>query len=421
MVTAEEAVKIVKSHDSIFIHSAAAAPLSLIQALVDRADELEKVKINHIHVEGEIGYFDPKYSENFRVNNLFTGPNARQAVAEGRADYVPVFLSEVPLLFKRGILPIDVAFLQLSMPDKHGYCSFGTSVDVSISASKVAKVIIAEINHQMPRTFGDGIIHISQVDKIVEVNRPLPVHPIVIPNEVETTIGKYIAELVDDRATIQMGIGVIPDAALASLIHHKGLGVHSEMFSDMLIPLIESGVVTNEFKKKHRGSVVSSFVVGSKKLFDFIDDNPIIRMLDMEYVNNANVIRQNPKVTAINSAIEVDITGQVCSDSIGSKIYSGVGGQMDFIRGATLSEGGKPIIALPSTTSNGISRIVSFLKQGAGVVTTRAHVHYVVTEYGIANLYGQNLRTRATEMIKIAHPMHREQLEKEAYTFLKHI
>lgn len=414
LVTAEEAVKVVKSHDSIFIHSVAAPPLSLIQALVNRADELEGVQINHLHVEGNLPYFDAKYAKNFRVNNLFTGANARKAVQEGRADYVPVFLSEIPALFKNKIIPLDVVFLQLSRPDKHGYCSFGTSVDVSLAASQSAKYIIAEVNPQMPRTWGDGIIHISKIDKIVEVDRPLPEHLNPLPTEIEQKIGSYIATLVEDGATLQMGIGVIPDAALASLTNHKELGVHTEMFAEGLIPLIEKGIITNQHKKKHRGKVVAGFVMGTRKLYDYIDDNPLIQMLDIEYVNNASIIKQNPKVTAINSAIEVDLTGQVCADSIGSKIYSGVGGQMDFIRGAALSKGGKPIIALPSVTSKGESRIVSFLKQGAGVVTTRAHVHYVITEYGIAYLYGQNLRNRARQLIEIAHPQHRELLEREA-------
>jgi 4-hydroxybutyrate CoA-transferase len=418
-VSAEEAVKIVKSNQSIFIHSVAAPPLSLIEALVKRADELENVQINHLHVEGDLKYFDEKYSKSFRVNNLFTGANARHAVREGRADYVPVFLSEVPLLFSRKIIPLDVAFLQVSPPDQHGYCTFGTSVDVTVAAAKAARFIIAEFNPQMPRTWGDGIIHISQIHKIVEVNRPLPERKIPVASEIEIKIGNFIAELVENGATLQMGIGSIPDAALLALTNHKELGVHTEMFSDGLIPLIESGVITNQHKKKHRGRVVTSFVLGTRKLYDFIDNNPLIRFLDVEYVNDVTVIKSNPKVTAINSAIEVDLTGQVCADSIGSNIYSGVGGQMDFIRGATLSEYGKPIIALPSVTSKGESRIVSFLKQGAGVVTTRAHIHYVVTEYGIADLYGQNLRVRARELIKIAHPMHREQLTKEAFAILK--
>jgi acyl-CoA hydrolase len=417
-VTPEEAVSLVKSHDNIFIHSVAAPPLSLIEALAHRAGELRDVHIHHLHVEGDLPYFDEKYSASFRVNNLFTGANARKAVQEGRADYVPIFLSEVPALFYKKIIPLDVAFLQLSLPDKHGYCSFGTSVDVSVAAAKNARYIIAEINPHMPRTLGDGIIHVSKIHKVVEVNRPLPQHILPAPTEVERRIGRYVADLVENGATLQMGIGVIPDAVLASLTSHKELGIHTEMFSDGLLPLLEKGIVTNEHKVKHRGRIVSGFLMGSKKLYDFVDDNPLVRMLDIEYVNDVDVIRQNPKVTAINSAIEVDLTGQVCADSIGTRVYSGVGGQMDFIRGASLSEGGKPIIALPATTSKGESRIVSVLKQGAGVVTTRAHVHYVVTEYGVAYLYGQNLRQRAKQLIDIAHPDHRERLEREAHEWL---
>ena len=413
--TAEEAVRLVKSHDSIFIHSVAAPPLSLIEALANRAQELRNVQINHLHVEGKLPYFEEKYAENFRVNNLFTGANARQAVQAGRADYVPIFLSEVPTLFHKKIIPIDVAFLQVSPPDKHGYCSLGTSVDVSMAAAKNARYIIAEINPQMPRTWGDSTIHVSKIHRVVAVDRALPEHTLPAPTETEHQIGKFVADLVEDGATLQMGIGVIPDAVLASLTSHKELGVHTEMFSDGLLPLIEKGVVTNEHKVKHRGKIVSGFVMGTKKLYDYIDDNPLIRMLEIDYVNDGDVIRKNPKVTAINSAIEVDLTGQVCADSIGTKIFSGVGGQMDFIRGASLSEGGKPIIALPAITSKGESRIVCTLKQGAGVVTTRAHVHYVVTEYGVAYLYGKNIRQRAQELIKIAHPDHRERLEREAH------
>ncbi len=415
LVTAEEAVGLVKSHDSIFIHSVAAPPLSLIAALVQRAPELKNVQINHLHVEGNLPYFEEKYADSFRVNNLFTGANARQAVQAGRADYVPIFLSEVPILFHKKIIPIDVAFLQVSPPDKHGYCSFGTSVDVSVAAAKNAQYVIAEINPQMPRTWGDGIIHISKIDKVVAVDRPLPEHILPAPTDIEIQIGKLVAELVENGATLQMGIGVIPDAVLAALTSHKELGVHTEMFSDGLLPLIEQGVITNEHKLKHRGKIVSGFVMGSRKLYAYIDDNPLIRMLEIDYVNDGDVIRQNPKVTAINSAIEVDLTGQVCADSIGTKIFSGVGGQMDFIRGASLSEGGKPIIALPSVTSKGESRIVSLLKQGAGVVTTRAHVHYIVTEYGVAYLYGKNIRQRAHALLQIAHPQHREQLAKEMH------
>ena len=417
--TPEEAISLVKSNQQIFIHGTSATPYALIDALVGQANRLENVTLHHLHVEGNAPYTDDKYEGVFRVNNLFVGSNTRKATNAGRADYVPVFLSEVPILFRRRIIPLDVALIQVSPPDKNGFCTLGTSVDVALAAVESASIVIAEINQQMPRTHGDSAIHISQIDKAIEVNRPLPSHEPRQLKPIEIKIGQYIAELVEDGATLQMGIGAIPDAALAALTHHKELGIHTEMFSDGVIPLVEKGIITNQHKVKHRNHIVSGFLVGSQKLYDFVDDNPLVRMLDITYVNDTDVIRQNPKVTAINSAIEVDLTGQVCSDSIGNIIFSGVGGQMDFIRGASLSEGGKPIIALPSVTSKGVSRIVTFLKQGAGVVTTRAHVHYVVTEYGIADLYGKNIRQRAEALIEIAHPEHREALEKECYESLK--
>jgi len=418
-VSAAEAVKIIQSHHQVFIHSIAATPLSLVDALTQRADELEGVGIHHIHTEGAAPYADRKYEKSFRVNNLFVGANLRQAVHEGRADYVPIFLSEVPLLFRRRIIDLDVALLQVSMPDDYGFCTLGTSVDISLAAAESAKIRIAEINPQMPRTHGDGVLHISKFDKIVEVNRPLIAHQIILPNPVETKIGQIIAELIEDGSTLQMGIGAVPDAVLAALGNHKQLGIHTEMFSDGVIPLVVKGVITNELKRKHRNHIVTGFVMGSQEVYDFVNDNPFIRMLDIGYINDTSIIRQNPKVVAINSCIEVDLTGQVVSDSIGSKIYSGVGGQMDFIRGASLSEGGKPIIALPSTTSKGESRIVSMLKPGAGVVTTRANVHYVVTEYGAVNLFGKNIRERAKLLISIAHPQYREELERQAHDLLK--
>jgi acyl-CoA hydrolase len=343
----------------------------------------------------------------------------RKAVNEGRGDYIPVFLSEVPSLFRNNILPLDVALLQVSPPDQHGFCSLGVSVDVSRAAAETATKLIAQINPRMPRTHGDGMIHISRFDAAIEYKTPLPEHLIPEPGEEELRIGRYCAELIDDGATLQMGIGAIPNAVLRALTNHKDLGVHTEMFSDGIIDLVEKGVITNRLKKKHPGKIVSSFLMGSRRLYEFVDDNPQIAVLDVAYVNDTAVIRKNPKVTAINSAIEVDLTGQVCADSIGIYHYSGVGGQMDFIRGASLSEGGKPIIALPSVTAKGISRIVPYLKQGAGVVTTRAHVHYVITEYGIANLYGKNLRQRARALIGIAHPDHREDLARQAHERFK--
>jgi acyl-CoA hydrolase len=340
-------------------------------------------------------------------------------VNDGRGDYIPVFLSEIPRLFRQNILPIDVALVHVSPPDRHGYCSVGVSVDVVIAAIKSAKHVIAQINPLMPRTLGDGIVHQSIFDASYLVNEELPqiTNPALTENEMR--IGNYVAGLIDNGATIQTGIGAIPDAVLASLTDHKELGMHTEMFSDGVLPLIEKGVLTNQHKRKHRDKTVSSFVLGSRKLYDFVDNNPSVALLNVEYVNDASVIRQNPKVTAINSALEIDLTGQVCSDSIGTYHYSGVGGQIDFMRGAALSEGGKPIIALPSVTSKGQSKIVPILKPGAGVVTTRAHSHYVATEYGVAYLYGKNLRQRAKALIDIAHPNHREELEKAAFERFK--
>jgi 4-hydroxybutyrate CoA-transferase len=414
-VTAEEAVKAIRSGRRVYIHGIAAAPQALIKAMTARADELRDVEVVHLHTEGPAPYAAPEMKDSFRVNSLFVGGNVRDAIREGRGDYVPIFLSEVPNLFRSGMMPIDVALMQVSPPDKHGFCSLGVSVEASLAAMQSAQYVIAQVNHLMPRTFGDGLVHVNDLDAIVEFDEPIGEIHALAPTDVESKIGLYCAELIDDGATLQMGIGAIPNAVLASLTHHKNLGVHTEMFSDGLIPLVESGVVNGREKKLRTGKIVSGFVWGTRKLYDFVDENPQISMLDIAYVNDTSVIRRNPKVTAINSAIEVDVTGQVCADSIGTQLYSGVGGQMDFIRGASLSEGGKPIIALPSTTGRGVSRIVSELKPGAGVVTTRAHVHYVVTEYGIANLYGMNLRQRANAMIQIAHPDHREGLEAEAF------
>lgn len=413
-ISAEEAVSVIKSGDRVFIHGIAAAPQKLIAAMTARAKELRDVEIVHLHTEGNAPYAAPELAESFRVNALFVGANVRAAINEGRGDYIPVFLSEVPGLFRRGILPLDVALIHVSPPDKHGFCSLGISVDVTRAAIQSAKHVVAQINPQMPRTHGDGLIHIAELNAIVECDDPLPEHEPSALSDIEIAVGKHIASLVDDGATLQMGIGAIPDAVLRSLGNHKRLGIHTEMFSDGLIGLVENGIVTNEMKRVHPGKIVSGFAMGTRRLYDFIDDNPQVAMLDIGYVNDTAVIRRNPKVTAINSAIEVDLTGQICADSIGTRQYSGVGGQMDFIRGASLSEGGKPIIALPSATIRGESKIVPFLKPGAGVVTTRAHVHYIVTEYGVANLYGKNLRQRAAELIKIAHPEHREMLEREA-------
>ena len=412
--SADEAIRSVRSGNRIFIHGIAGAPQALIRALLSRSDDLENVEIVHMHTEGPAAYSEARYEGTFRVNALFVGANVREAVRSGRADYMPIFLSEVPSLFHSGELPIDVALVQVSPPDKHGYCSLGVSVEATISAVRAAKIVIAQVNAQMPRTHGDGLVHMSQFDSVVMSEEPIFESRLSTPSEIESKIGSFCAELVDDGATLQMGIGAIPNAVLASLTSHRNLGIHSEMFSDGLLPLVESGVVDGSNKRIHPGKIVSGFVLGSRKLYDFVDDNPSVLLLNIAYVNDPDVIRRNPKVTAINSAIEVDLTGQVCADSIGDQIYSGVGGQMDFMRGAAQSEGGKPIIALPSTTKRGETRIVSTLKSGAGVVTTRAHVHYVVTEFGAANLHGKNLRQRARAMIAIAHPAHREALEATA-------
>lgn len=413
------AVEVIKSGDRVFIHSVAAAPQQLIKAMTARAPELRDVEIVHLHTEGDAPYIAPALHKSFHTNALFVGSNVRSAVANGEADYIPVFLSEVPALFRKKVLPLNVALIQVSPPDRHGFCSLGVSVDATRAAVQMAEIVVAQINPMMPRTLGDGLIHINKIKYGVEVSEPLPQIAKHQLSEAEIAIGNYCATLVDNGATLQLGIGAIPDAVLVALNGHRALGIHTEMFSDGIIPLVEKGIITGEMKKVHPGKIVSGFVMGTQQLYDFIDDNPLVAMLDIAYVNDTAVIRRNPKVTAINSAIEVDLTGQICADSIGTRQYSGVGGQMDFIRGASLSEDGKPIIALSSVTTKGESRIVSMLKPGAGVVTTRAHVHYVVTEYGIANLYGQNLRQRARALINIAHPQHRESLEAAAYQHFK--
>lgn len=419
IVTAAEAVQSIKSGDRVFIQSVTAAPQSLIKAMTARHEELRNVEIYHLHTEGIAPYAEPQYKNSFHGNSFFIGANVRRAVATGEADFIPCFLSEVPLLMRRGVIPIDVALIQVSPPDRHGYCSLGTSIDVSLAAAQTAKTVIAQINPQMPRTHGDGILHVSEINYGVEIAEEIYQLPVVEPTAEEVAIGKICGELIEDGATLQMGIGAIPNAVLQALTNHKDLGIHTEMFADGLIPLIETGVVNGSKKRIHPKKVVASFVMGTRRLYDFIDDNPEIAMLDVQYVNDPAVIRRNPKVTAINSAIEIDLTGQVCADSIGSRMYSGVGGQMDFIRGASLSEGGKPIIALPAMTARGESKIVPFLKQGAGVVTTRANVHWVVTEFGAVNLYGKTLRQRALELISIAHPDHREELSRAAYERFK--
>lgn len=415
-----EAMRMVQPGHRVFIHGGAATPHHLLKLLVGRSKELWNVELVSMSLQGSILFTDPKYKSSFRLNSLFVSPNVRDAVNDGRADYIPVFLSEIPQLFRRNILPLDVALVQVSTPDAHGYCSLGTSVDCALAAVQTASVVIAQVNPRMPRTFGDGVVHHSKFTAMVFQEQELP--EVVSSTEISETasrIGNHCASLVENGATLQIGIGTIPDAVLASLTHHKELGIHTEMFSDGVLPLIEKGVVTNQHKKKHRGKTVATFMVGSRKLYDFADNNPGIAMLAVDYVNDTSVIRVNPKVTAINSAIEVDLTGQVCSDSMGTYHYSGVGGQMDFMRGAALSEGGKPIIAMPSLAGKNISRIVSTLKPGAGVTTTRAHAQYVVTEYGIANLFGKNMMQRAKALIDIAHPNHREELDRAAFERFK--
>lgn len=414
MKSAEEAVKAVESGNRVFIQGSAATPSRLLNALLARKSELHNVELVSITTMGPTVFNKSTLGDRFFVNSLFVSSNVREAVNQECGDYVPVFLSEIPLLFDRNILPLDVALIHVSLPDKHGFCSLGTSVDIARSAVRNAKHIIAQVNPHMPRTHGDGIIHMSQIDTMVECNEPLPeVDYSHARNDCSSRIGKFCAELIDDRSTLQMGIGGIPDAVLSCLTNHRDLGIHTEMFSDGVLPLIEKGIITNKYKAKHRNKIVTGFVLGTRKLYDFVDDNPQVAFLDSAYVNDTSVIRANPKVVAINSALEIDLTGQVCSDSIGTLQYSGVGGQMDFLRGAALSEGGKPIIAINSRTHQGQPKIVPLLKQGGGVVTTRAHVHYVVTEYGVANLFGKNLRQRAVALMNIAHPDDREYLDRE--------
>ena len=411
-VTAAEAVQVVKSGDRVYVQAAAATPTILTKALTERASELRNVEICHLHTEGDAPYANPELAESFHVNSFFIGGNVRHTLKAGNGSYTPVFLSELPHLFRKKVVPLDVVFIQVSPPDSHGYCSLGVSVEASIAAIENAKTVIAQVNPNMPRTFGDGILHVSEIDYLVEVNIPIYAHDVVPFTEAEEEIGEYVASLIDDKSTLQMGIGSIPNAALSKLTHHKNLGLHTEMFSDGVIDLIESNVIDCNYKDISRGRVLATFLLGSKRLYDFVDDNPFIELKESSYVNDSAKIRKNPKMVAINSAIEVDVTGQVCADSIGSKMYSGVGGQMDFIRGASLSPGGKAIIALPSITKRGESRIVPYLKQGAGVVTTRSHVQYIITENGIADLYGKTLKQRVKEMVKIAHPSHQEQVEK---------
>ncbi|CAG9864891.1 unnamed protein product [Phyllotreta striolata] len=424
-VCPEEAFQeVLKSNQKVAIQGAAATPNELIEAMckVAKCKKFTGIRTYHMHTDGQLPYSEPDFDGIIRSTSFFMGGNVRKAVAAGLADKMPIFLSEIPLVFHRGMVKPDICLIHVSPPDSHGYCTLGTSVDCVRAAMVASKYIVALINCQMPRTFGDSIVHISHIDFAVEIDRKLPSHKSKPPSKEEVQIGKHVAEnIVEDGATLQMGIGSIPDAVLAALTGHKNLGIHSEMFSDGILPLVEKGCITNNMKKYHQGRTVGSFLVGSEKLYKFVDDNPSIEMLVVDYVNNNDVIKALPKMTAINTCIEVDLTGQVCSDSIGTRMYSGFGGQLDFLRGsAEAYDGkGKPILALKSMTSKGESKIVPLLKPGAGVVTTRGHVHFIVTEHGVANLFGKNLLERAQALINIAHPKHREALEKEAFKRLK--
>ena len=412
-ISADEAVKVVTSGSRVFLHGSAATPVHLIKALQQRYKELKGVELVSITTLGDLDFNNPVYRNSFYFNSLFVSANSREVINSPYGDYVPVFLSEIPLLFKKNTLPIDVALVQVSPPDRHGYCSLGTSVDIALAALENAAHVIAQVNPHMPRTHGDGFISINQIDALVWHEAALPeVDYSAKTTDAIASIGRNVASLVEDGATLQLGIGSIPDQVLKNLDGHRNLGLHTEMLSDGVIPLLEKGVINNREKKLNKGKSVTAFMVGTRRLYDFVNDNPALRVMNISYVNDTSIIRQNPKVVAINSAIEIDLTGQVCADSIGKYQFSGIGGQMDFIRGASLSDGGRPVIALPSVTAKGVSRIVPVLKEGAGVVTTRGHVHWIVTEYGKVDLFGKSLKQRGEALIKIAHPDHKESLER---------
>jgi acetyl-CoA hydrolase len=415
IVTPEEAVRVIQSGMRIFLTGNCSVPQKLLAALVDYAPELHDVEISQALTIGPADYVAPEMEGHLRVNTMFISANIRKAVQEGRADFTPVLLSEFPLLFKRGHLPIDVALIHVSPPDEHGFCSIGIEVGLTKSAAESAKIIIAEVNQKMPRTLGDSFIHVSKLNYVIPVDYQLPELAMGEEggSEIIEKIARYIADLIPDHATMQMGIGAIPDAVLKYLYEKRDLGIHTELFSDGVIDLVEAGVLTNARKTLHPGKIIAGFIIGTNRLYEWVDDNPLIELHPTEYVNDPFVIAQNERMVAVNSAIEVDLTGQVCADSIGPKLYSGVGGQLDFIYGASRSRGGVPIIALPSKAKN-FSRIVSMLKQGAGVVTSRNHIRYVVTEFGVADLYGKTIRQRAQSLINIAHPEFREQLTHEA-------
>ena len=420
VTTAQEAVKAIKSGHRVFLTGNVSVPQKLLAALVEYAPNLKDVEICQALTVGSADYVGPEMEGHLRVNSMFISANIRKAVQEGRADFTPVLLSEFPLLFKRGVLPLDVAIIHVSTPDEHGFCSLGVEVGLTKSAAESAKVIIAEVNEKMPRTLGDAFIHVSRLTHIVPVNYPIPEHNMASDggSDIVEKIAGHIADLIPDGATMQLGIGSIPDAVLKFLYNKKDLGIHTELFSDGVIDLFNAGVLTNARKSLHPGKIVAGFILGTKRLYEWVDDNPMIEMHPTEYVNDPFIIAQNDRMVAVNSAIEVDLTGQVCADSIGPKLYSGVGGQLDFIYGASRSKGGVPIIALPSvaTLKDGtqLSKIAGMLKLGAGVVTSRNHVRYVVTEHGVADLYGKTIRQRAQALINVAHPQFREDLQKQA-------
>ena len=419
--SADEAVKVINSGDNVVIQPGCAVPSELVRAMVRRKDELENVTAYHILIVGDLPYVQPGMEKHFKHKAFFIGANTRKAVNEGRAEFIPIFLSELPLLFKQGIIPVDVALLNVSLPDEHGFCSYGVDVGTIKTAAEKSKIIIAQCNNEMPRSLGDSFIHINKIHHIVEHSEKIRELPQVDPNaskellNIYDTIGKNVADLIEDGATLQMGIGAIPDSVMRYARKRKNLGIHTEMFSDGIIDLVEEGIINGEEKTLHPGKIIAGFVLGTQRIFDFIDNNPVIEFHPQEYVNDPFVIAQNKKMVAINSAIEVDLSGQVCSDSFGPKLYSGIGGQVDFIRGAAHSEGGKPIIALPSVTKDGkTSRIVSQLRPGSGVVTSRGDVHYVVTEYGTAQLFGKSIKERARALIEISHPEFKDELTKYA-------
>jgi 4-hydroxybutyrate CoA-transferase len=415
LVTAAEAVAGIASGDQVYVHCAAATPSVLLDALVARADDLDDVGVIHLHIEGPGPHLAPEMEPHFRHRALFIGPNARAAVNEGRADYVPVFLSDVPRLFQSRALPLDAVFVNATPPDRHGFCSLGTSVEAMHAAVRAATTVIVQFNTAMPRTLGDSFIHVSDIDLAVDINVPPYEHAVGVIGDVERRIGEFVADLVPDGATLQLGIGAIPAATAIALRDKKDLGIHTEMFTDAVVDLVEAGVVTGARKERNRGKIVTAFVMGSQRLYEFVDDNSMVEMRPVDFTNDTHVIRSFSRMVAINSAIEVDLTGQVVADSIGHRLYSGVGGQMDFVRGAALASEGRAIIALPSTAAGGtVSRITPSLKEGAGVVTTRAHVRTVVTEWGVAELFGKSIRERAEALIAIAHPDHRDALAAAA-------